>query len=377
MQLILGIACSDNVTIETSDFFAPDVKLEPKENYYYPALAQHFIYREFVHLNPDKDVMQLEEAYGAYLESRLIALFPDQAQPGMIDRFKALIMTKAKDVHQDTPPVITSEIWPANWVDYFPHTEDPTLDEEADSLRMNAAERKLHFTYDEMAREYVRATGGNPKTKSEFATDYNKKILALCGIPTPDTGIKAEIVGVVSILVLTSASYLGFRVWLSRKRANEKEIEFYGSAGNGNRSDAFRHIYVNVLLHRYVGKTLAKQVMDWNECKNWVPFGACTISNPPRDHAMDLWNNDIGRDHKYKDFRGRWLLDRWNWELWASKVRTYVNENTTSGSSKNGRKLPWSDNNPAGTPPTSLSEAQAYINSINTISKSTYVFYND
>ncbi|HLL45513.1 MAG TPA: hypothetical protein VK399_02345, partial [Longimicrobiaceae bacterium] len=72
-------------------------------------------------------------------------------------------------------------------------------------------------------------------------------------------------------------------------------------------------------------------------------------NNSPSDLAMDYHNNDIGREVRYKNFRGHWLWDRWDWKEWAEKVRNYVN--TTS----NGEYIPeWKTN-----PPSTLQEANA------------------
>ncbi|HEY0037634.1 MAG TPA: hypothetical protein VGB66_13145 [Longimicrobium sp.] len=40
---------------------------------------------------------------------------------------------------------------------------------------------------------------------------------------------------------------------------------------------------------------------------------------------MDLHNNDIGRTHRYEQFRNHWFHDRWDWKEWATRVRDYIN----------------------------------------------------
>ncbi len=75
---------------------------------------------------------------------------------------------------------------------------------------------------------------------------------------------------------------------------------------------------MNVHLRRYIGSFLAKQIMDWWEDQN--------ANNVPKAKVMDLHNNDLGREVKYKHFRAHWFWDRWNWQAWAWKVRDYVKD---------------------------------------------------
>lgn len=41
---------------------------------------------------------------------------------------------------------------------------------------------------------------------------------------------------------------------------------------------------------------------------------------------MDLHNNMIGLDYRYKQFRGTWWGDRNNWFKWSFLVAQYVND---------------------------------------------------
>ena len=92
-------------------------------------------------------------------------------------------------------------------------------------------------------------------------------------------------------------------------------------------------------------------------------------TNPPRDEAMDLHNNAIGYDHKYRDFRGRWIRDRYDWKLWSRKVRDYVN--AMDGSEpKNGIKMDWTSN----TDPISLAIARQQMANEG-VKNSTFIFY--
>ena len=111
--------------------------------------------------------------------------------------------------------------------------------------------------------------------------------------------------------------YVYWRATQSANRAYDKAQAYYSSVGEvGTTRDAFRHVYVNVLLRRYITGTLASLIMTSREN---------VAGNPPRDKYMDLHNNYLGRSVRYSHFRGHWLYDRWDWEKWGRRVRDYVN----------------------------------------------------
>lgn len=43
------------------------------------------------------------------------------------------------------------------------------------------------------------------------------------------------------------------------------------------------------------------------------------------DRHLDRYNNDIGREVRYRNFRGHLVWDQWDWKEWAEKVRNYMN----------------------------------------------------
>jgi hypothetical protein len=118
-----------------------------------------------------------------------------------------------------------------------------------------------------------------------------------------------------TVMGLGLAGYKYFRAKQAAHRAVAKTAEFFPSfTGNDDQADAFRHIYLSVMLRRYLGKTVTKAVTDDHESNS---VGAT--------HVMDLHNNDIGRTHRYEQFRNHWLWDRWDWREWARRVRDYIN----------------------------------------------------
>lgn len=125
----------------------------------------------------------------------------------------------------------------------------------------------------------------------------------------------AAAIGVSAVAVGIVGGYVYWRASQSAGRAYGRAELYYGNlTGDDDNRDAFRHMYVNVLLRRYITGVLGKLIMDHRE-----------RNSTPREKAMDLHNNDIGRSVRYEHFRARRWLDRWNWEKWGERVRDYTN----------------------------------------------------
>ena len=118
-----------------------------------------------------------------------------------------------------------------------------------------------------------------------------------------------------------------YRIIQSKARAEKMAAYYYGEQTNsGMQGDAFRHIYVNVLLRSYVGEWVSHVVMDifWE-----------TISpNAPCDRYMDLHNNILGRSTLYGDFVRPALGSQGNeehsWLQWAEYVHQFVQDSVNS-----------------------------------------------
>lgn len=127
------------------------------------------------------------------------------------------------------------------------------------------------------------------------------------------------LIGAISLGVV--GAWKGFRVQQATDRAIAKLDAYYPTLAYADtKRDAHRHIYLSMMLRRYVGSTAAKIITDRHENSS---------SGPTR--VMDLHNNDIGRSHRYNSFRGHWLWDRWDHNEWAAKVRNYVDNESTNG----------------------------------------------
>ena len=112
-----------------------------------------------------------------------------------------------------------------------------------------------------------------------------------------------------------------YRVLQSKARAEKLAYYYYGEAtNNGRPGDAFKHIYVNVLLRTYVGEWLSHAIMD--------VFWEWKSPNAPCDRYMDLHNNIIGRQTRYDDFTtiDTQCSDMRYWLQWGENVQHFIQD---------------------------------------------------
>jgi hypothetical protein len=122
-------------------------------------------------------------------------------------------------------------------------------------------------------------------------------------------------------LMLWRGPRLFYRVLQSKARAEKMAQYYYGDAtNNGRMGDAFKHIYVNVLMRTYVGDWVTRAVMD--------VFWEWYSPNAPCDHFMDLHNNSIGRETRYEEFTDtdKQCSNTRNWLQWAEHVQHFVQD---------------------------------------------------
>ena len=177
--------------------------------------------------------------------------------------------------------------------------------------------------------------GGDKEPPQMTGVDPDGEVVD--GEPTRDDLIRAAALGVtpgeITIQInpyIMGAVALGivgawkvYRVHQARDRAIQKSQYYYPYLAYDNtKRDAHRHILVSMMLRRYVGATAAKLITDRHEDQ-------AGSTGAPR--VMDLHNNDIGRSHRYSQFRGHWFWDRWDYGEWAAKVRNYINDEYNNG----------------------------------------------
>jgi len=160
--------------------------------------------------------------------------------------------------------------------------------------------------------------------------------------------------------------YAAFRLIQSKNRALSRSEKYYGNNTTlGKRGDAFKHIYMSMLLRKYLTRPVSSVLMYLNEARRDL-----NGTNNPPNREMDLHNNRIGRKTKYKHFRGKWWRDRKDWKKWSRKVRDYVDNED------NGKKMgEWFDlKDGVNFYPESNSVAQ---DEADNISNKKYIWFNE
>lgn len=341
----------------------------------YPPLAIYIVYREYVHRNPGLTRLSPDDRrYQAYMERRLRELYPDRGYPGMMRDARAearlnevAVQRYEREMDHHTAQTVASsslmsvtssqcgtttadpnEGADSSWVGQteFPVPPDeqlPTLQMEIDSLQLVGVEIQELYYYESLATgSYAPEPGsggggGGGGGGSDPDDPGIYEPLSAGGEPTRDDLIRAAaggrtaapgevaiqvdpvLIGAISLGVV--GAWKGFRVQQAADRAIARSEAYYPTLSAADtKRDAYRHIYLSMMLRRYVGATAAKIITDLHE----------NDSNGP-EKVMDLHNNDIGRSHRYNAFRGHWFWDRWDHNEWSVKVRGYINNESANG----------------------------------------------
>ena len=340
----------------------------------YPAPVVYILYREYLHKNPGLTSLNPENKhYQQYIERRLRQLYPARGYPGMMqdgveeERQQRLawaayqkelqawkrgntigIMTCTGSTFYDPetgencPPVGGGEDPPPepeadptvdpswNGQEEFPPPSDdfvPTLQMEIDSLQMTQPEIDRLYYQESLADgsffarwdEVIVASGsGRRATLDDLIIAAGDGWTPLGRKPGPrgELTIQIDRAVVAGILLGAHIGYKAWRVDQAVDRAREKSAQYFPVDYESTKRDAYRHIFWNMQMRRYVGADVAKVIADRHEANG---------GNTPPDLYMDLHNNHIGREAKYHAFRGHVLWDRWDWREWAEKVRNYMN----------------------------------------------------
>ncbi len=289
-----------------------------------------------------------------YIEMRLIELYPDVAYVGMAKDMEQE-GTQAMQMYKDY--LAKRKVWEeSQGIFREEEIETPGFTSIEDEIQL------MSMTPEEEAK--FRALNALA-TSSEFVTNVDLenilKAKSSTGIQkSPQITLEAAL----GIAVLVVGVYAVIRAEICKERAENMQIrtDFYG-----NRTDllpdAFRHIYVSMMLRRYLSQPTSWLIMDvyQENVKIWLKniFRKIDVVNNPRDKYMDYHNNNVGRDTQYDQFRGKWLADMHNWELWGRKVRDFVNI------SNNGVKKNW----------LSTTDTETVKNDRNNTDKFKYIWY--
>ena len=267
-------------------------------------------------------MLQLEMNIAEYIEQELMRLYPEKAYKGYIDHLCAITDRLLIAEHR-TPTLLAPQRQEINNVPAHAATSTP-LYAILDSLSLEEEIMALDLTPQEHAdwnalQSLVHSE--QPLTREAFDT-LNIEFF--------------EEENILLTLLLWRGPRIFYRVLQSKARAEKLAYYYYGEAtNNGRPGDAFKHIYVNVLLRTYVGKWLSHAIMDifweWNS------------PNAPCDYYMDLHNNIIGRQTRYDDFTTldtQCNTDMRHWLQWAENVQYFVQD------SVNGHRQEWNKETP-------------------------------
>lgn len=260
-------------------------------------------------------------AMGEYVEERLIELYPDRAYRGLMANVAEKAMSelqRAQRMPQFRMNTMDGVTMSTRNVSFFNEVPDSALVELMD---MTEAERGVFWELNAL---------GDGKKRWVLAD------LDSIAVIDSEWGLNATLMGdgvaywtreswVMKLVSLGVASSTIYRVMQSKARAEYVARLFYKDKTNlGRRGDAFKHIYVNLLLRRYTTAQIAWLVMDvyWESAGN----------NMPCDRVMDFHNNLVGRWFVYDDV----MSQSDDWRVWAFALRGYVND-----AKRNGRLMKW------------------------------------
>ena len=266
-------------------------------------------------------LLQQEHTIAEYIEKELIRLYPQKAYRGYVSRLCSVADRLLADAKQR--PTLFA---PKQQEIRFAYGQSPsgTLYATLDSLSVDEELQVLELTPQEEAdwqRLQALAHSNQPLTRETFDTlnieFYDEENILLT-------------------LLLWRGPRMFYRILQSKARAEKLAYYYYGEAtNNGRPGDAFKHIYVNVLLRTYVGEWMSHAIMDI--------FWEWKSPNAPCDHFMDLHNNIIGRQTRYDDFTSidtQCNAEMRHWLQWAENVQHFVQD------SVNGQRQSWDKETP-------------------------------
>ena len=271
-------------------------------------------------------LLQQELSIADYMEQELIRLYPEIAYKGYINRLCAVADRLLADSKQ-RPTLFApfgQEISFGTTSAAKRSTGLTDLYLYLDSLSLSEELQLMDFTPQEQADwDALQSLVHNPQplTREAFDTLHIEFF---------------DEENILITLLLWRGPRMFYRILQSKARAEKLAYYYYGEAtNNGRPGDAFKHIYVNVLLRTYVGDWLSHAIMD--------VFWEWKSPNAPCDHFMDLHNNIIGRQTRYEDFTTldtQCNADMRHWLQWAENVQHFVQD------SVNGHRQSWDKETP-------------------------------
>lgn len=261
-----------------------------------------------------QQVRDSELSMDEYLENRLIELYPQRAYSGYVNKVEKICEMLLQQAYNRTsiPNNILAEL-PLWRSDNAATAHNSMLHSSASDSTILSENEIMQFT----PKEFVQwSTLNQIAEQSTFADRQTFDTLQLSTLEEENL--------LLSIL-LWRGPRIFYRVIQSKTRAENVAKYYYGEeTHSGKLGDAFKHIYVNVLLRTYTSAPMAWLVMDlyW---ENAHP-------NAPCDHFMDLHNNVVGRTTFYPLFvqadNEQQCGEARPWLLWAEQVQRFVQDTT-------------------------------------------------
>lgn len=257
-----------------------------------------------------------------YVEDRLLELYPEKAYRGMMSKVADVTISRLQKVNQ-LPQYRANSIdgitFSSPNESYFNLVSDSAI---VEFMQMTDAEASVYWDLNRLADADTKARLADFDSIDVFDSEWGLRA-KLMGDDIPFFANEEWAMSFVSMGVASSMIY---RVLQSKSRAEYVARHFYHAKTSfGKRGDAYKHIFVNLLLRRYTTSRIAWLVMD-------VYWEYASI-NQPCDNAMDFHNNLVGREYQYDKL----LEGSDDWRVWAYTTRDFVDDTTKNAVFMNWR----------------------------------------
>ena len=257
-----------------------------------------------------------------YVEDRLMELYPEQAYRGMMSKVAEETMSRLQEMNRlpqyrvNSIDGITMSSFNES---YFNSVSDSA---EVELMQMTNAEASVYWNLNELADADSRVRLVDFDSIKAFDSEWGLNAV-LMGDDIPYIAKEDWAMSFVSMGVASATIY---RVLQSKARAEYVARHFYhANTSYGKRGDAYKHIFVNLLLRKYTTSQIAWLVMD-------VYWERKSV-NRPCDNLMDFHNNLVGRDYQYDNL----LKGSDDWRSWAYITRDFINDTTHNSAFMNWR----------------------------------------
>lgn len=309
----------------------PIVEVDTTKIPEFPAEVVYLLAREYEALHDEtkqkyhtevaKSVREDSASMSDYLEKRLIQLYPNLAYKGMMKKltFLSQNIIPEKRKKEFSQPTIEFNFSKKNSTESFhAYISD---DDEVRFMNMTDEEEKIYRALNALADDslFFSLRDLQQLAIGDSASQAKRELLS----DSISLFLKENLT--IPLILSGGGSYIFYRIMQSKARAEYVSEHFYPEKTKyGMQGDAFRHIFVNVMLKRYTTEALAWLVMDiyWEKVGN----------NAPCDLLMDLHNNNVGRAAQYQTFRGKYPYD---WQQWANNIERFINDTTKNATYKN------------------------------------------